>query len=141
MSSAYLRLLIFLSHVQFFVTPWTVACQAPVSIEFPGNNTGVGCLFLLQGIFPIQQLNPCLLHLLHSQADSLPLCHQGIILLIFIIIMLLAFIPSVTYFEVSDLRRLIILKVLQNGNLMKSYLTNRAIIFTKWVLYILMIYM
>ena len=30
--------------------------------------------FLLQGIFPTQGLNP---HLLHWQADSLPLCHQG----------------------------------------------------------------
>ena len=24
------------------VTPWTVACQAPLSIGFPGQNTGVG---------------------------------------------------------------------------------------------------
>ena len=23
-----------LSHIQFFVTPWTVACQAPLSVEF-----------------------------------------------------------------------------------------------------------
>ena len=29
------------------------------------------CHFLLQGIFPTQGLNPCLLHLLHCQADSL----------------------------------------------------------------------
>ena len=43
--------------------------------NFPGNNTGVGCHFLLQGIFPTQGLNPCLLHLLHWQADSLPLSH------------------------------------------------------------------
>ena len=28
----------------------------------PGKNTGVGCLFLLQGIFPTQGLNPGLLH-------------------------------------------------------------------------------
>ena len=28
----------------------------------PGKNTGVGCHFLLQGIFPIQESNPCLLH-------------------------------------------------------------------------------
>ena len=34
---------------------------------------GVGCHFLLQGIFPTQELNPCLLHLLHWQADSLSL--------------------------------------------------------------------
>ena len=29
--------------------------------DFPGRNTGVGCHFLLQGIFPTQGLNPCLL--------------------------------------------------------------------------------
>ena len=28
----------------------------------PGKNTGVGCHFLLQGIFPTQGLNPGLLH-------------------------------------------------------------------------------
>ena len=33
------------------------------------SNTGVGCHFLLQGIFPTQGQNPCLLHLLHCQAD------------------------------------------------------------------------
>ena len=33
----------------FFVTPWTVAHQAPLSVEFP-KNTGVGYHFLLQGI-------------------------------------------------------------------------------------------
>ena len=46
--------------------------------DFPGKNTGVGCHFLLQGIFPTQGSNPhCLLHLLHWQADSLPLSHLG----------------------------------------------------------------
>ena len=29
---------------------------------FPGKNTGVGCHFLLQGIFLTQELNPGLLH-------------------------------------------------------------------------------
>ena len=43
---------------------------------------GVGCHLLLQGIFPIQGSNPCLLHLLHWQADSLPLSHQIFYLLI-----------------------------------------------------------
>ena len=41
--------------------------------DFPGKNTGVVCHFLLQGIFQTQGWNPCLLHLLHWQADSLPL--------------------------------------------------------------------
>ena len=39
----------------------------------PGRNTGVGCHALLQGIFPTQGLNSCLLHVLHWQAGSLPL--------------------------------------------------------------------
>ena len=30
--------------------------------DFPGKNTGVGCHFLLQGIFPTQEWNPGLLH-------------------------------------------------------------------------------
>ena len=41
------------------------------------ENTGVGCPFLLQRIFLTPGLNPCLLHLLKWQADSLPLCHLG----------------------------------------------------------------
>ena len=39
-----------------------------------GKNTGVGCHFLLQEIFPTQGSNP---HLLHWQVDSLLLCHLG----------------------------------------------------------------
>ena len=42
--------------------------------EFPRKNTGVGCHFLLQGIFLTQGSNPCLLH---WQMDSLPLSHPG----------------------------------------------------------------
>ena len=58
-----------------FAAPWTVARQAPLcSQDFLGKNTGVGCHFLLQGIFLTQGSNPCLLH---WQADSSPLSHQG----------------------------------------------------------------
>ena len=35
-------------------------CDCPWN--FPGQNTGVGGLSLLQGIFPTQGWNPCLLH-------------------------------------------------------------------------------
>ena len=40
----------------------------------PGQNTEVGSLSLLQGIFPTQKSNPSLLH---CQVSSLPLSHQG----------------------------------------------------------------
>ena len=42
--------------------------------DSPGKNTRVGCRALFQRIFQTQGSNPCLLH---WQADSLPLSHQG----------------------------------------------------------------
>ena len=45
--------------------------------DSPGKNTRVGCHALLQGIFLTQGSNPCLLHLLHWQAGSLPLAPPG----------------------------------------------------------------
>ena len=41
----------FIYLVQLFGIPWTVAHQAPLSVEFSRQNTGVGCHFLHQGIF------------------------------------------------------------------------------------------
>ena len=63
-----------LSCVQHFATPWTEAHQLLFPWVFPGKNTGVGLHVLLQGIFPIQRSNLCLLY---WQVDSLPLNHQG----------------------------------------------------------------
>ena len=56
-----------------------ISCPPVFSVHgiFSGKNTGVACHCLLQGIFLIQGLNPCLLSLLHWQADSLPLHHMG----------------------------------------------------------------
>ena len=42
-------------------TPWAVARQAPLSIEFSRQEYCVGCHALLQGIFLTQGSNPCLL--------------------------------------------------------------------------------
>ena len=42
--------------------------------DFPGKNTRAGCHFPIQGIFPTQGSNP---HILHWQASSGPLSHQG----------------------------------------------------------------
>ena len=43
-------------------TSWTVATRLLCSQDFPGKSTGVGCHFLLQGVFPTQELNLGLLH-------------------------------------------------------------------------------
>ena len=48
--------------------------------NFPGKNIGVGCHFFIQGIEPLGQTQgqkPCLLRLLKSQADSLPVVPPG----------------------------------------------------------------
>ena len=66
-----------LCHVQLFVTPWTVAHQASLSIGFPRQDYWSGLPFLLQGIFLTQASNLGLLHLLHWQAGSSPLYHLG----------------------------------------------------------------
>ena len=62
-----------LSRLRLFTTPWAVARQSSLSWDFPGKSAGADCHCLLQGIFPAQGLNLRLLHLLHWQADSLPL--------------------------------------------------------------------
>ena len=58
-----------LSHVQLLATPWTVAHLLLCPWDSPGKNTGVGCHFLLQGIFLTQGLSPGSPEL---QTDSLP---------------------------------------------------------------------
>ena len=50
-----------LTRVQLFVALWTIARQDPLPRGSPGENTSVGCHAFLQGIFPTQGLNPCLL--------------------------------------------------------------------------------
>ena len=54
-----------------FVTPWTIARQAPLSVGFSRQEHCSGLPFLLQGIFPSQGSNLCLLCPLHWQQDSL----------------------------------------------------------------------
>ena len=43
-----------------YATPWTIASQAPLSMAF-SQPIRVGCHALLQGIFPTEGLNLCLL--------------------------------------------------------------------------------
>ena len=63
-----------LSHVQLFANPWTVAYRLLRPWDFPGKNTGVSCHFLLQEIFPIQGLN---LGLPHCRQMLYHMSHQG----------------------------------------------------------------
>ena len=53
-------------------SPWATRILHPW--DFPGKSTGVGCHFLLQGIFPTQELNP---GLLYYRQMLYPLSHQG----------------------------------------------------------------
>ena len=50
-----------LSHVQLFVTPWTIACQAPLPMEFfQARILDWDSTFLHQGIFLIQGSISCI---------------------------------------------------------------------------------
>ena len=60
--------------VRHFVIPWsTVSRQAPLSMDFPSNNTSVGSHIPLQGIFPTQGSNLGL----HGRWTLYHLSHQG----------------------------------------------------------------
>ena len=64
-----------LSRVRLFATPWTVACTRLLRPQdFLGKSTGVGCHFLLQGIFLTQGSNPSLPH---CRQTLYRLSHQG----------------------------------------------------------------
>ena len=66
-----------LSRVQLFGTPWTVAHQTSLSMEFSGLEYWSGLPFPSPGVFLTQGLNPYLLCLLHWQVDSLQLASPG----------------------------------------------------------------
>ena len=49
------------SHVPVFCDPMDYSPRLLCPWNFPAKNTGVGCYFLVQGIFATQESNPCLL--------------------------------------------------------------------------------
>ena len=55
-------------------TPWNIACQAPLSMEFSRQEYWNGLPFLLQGIFPSQGSN---LGLLHCRQILYQLSYEG----------------------------------------------------------------
>ena len=62
------------SHIRLFATHGLYSTSLLNPWNFPGGSTGVGCHFLLQGIFPTQGLN---LGLPHCRQTLYPLSHQG----------------------------------------------------------------
>ena len=65
------------SHVQLFVTPWTVAHSAPLSTGFSRQKYWSGLPCPPPGDLPNPGIEPTSLCLLHWQAGSLPLLHLG----------------------------------------------------------------
>ena len=61
------------------MTPLTIADQAPLPMgfwDFSGGHTEAGLHFLLEGIFPTQGWQPCLLHWQVVLLSPLPLSHH-----------------------------------------------------------------
>ena len=65
-----------LSRVQLYVTRRTVTHRTPLSMGFSGQEYWSGLPFPTPRDLPKPGWNPCLLHLLHWQADSLTLCQR-----------------------------------------------------------------
>ena len=63
------------SCVRLFVTLWTTACQAPLSMGFSRQEYWIGLPFPPPGDLPDSGSNPHLFYLLHWQPDSLTLEH------------------------------------------------------------------
>ena len=63
-----------LSHVQLFVTPWTIAHQVPLSMGFSRQEYWSGLPFPTPGDLPDPEIKPGSPAL---QADSLPFEPQG----------------------------------------------------------------
>ena len=61
-----------LSHVQLFATPWTVALQAPLSVEFFGQEDWSGLPFPPLGDLPDPGFKPASPVSPALQVDSLP---------------------------------------------------------------------
>ena len=59
-----------LSYVQLFVTPWTVAHQAPLSIDFSGQEYWSSLAFPTPGNLPVPGTEPTSLTSPVLQADS-----------------------------------------------------------------------
>ena len=67
----------------FFVTPWTIARQASLSMGFSRKEYWMECHFLLQGIFLTRGSNPSLLCLLHCRQILYRLSHWGSLYFVF----------------------------------------------------------
>ena len=65
------------SHVQLFATPWTVACQAPLSKEFSRKEYWNGLPFPSPGDLSNPGIEPMSLMSPHWQVGSLPLAPPG----------------------------------------------------------------
>ena len=65
------------SHFRLFVTPWTVACQAPISMKFSRQQYWSGLPCFPPGDLPDPGIESRVLHLLHLQEGSSPLVPSG----------------------------------------------------------------
>ena len=66
-----------LSHVQLFMTRWTVACQVPLTMGFPRQEFCSGLPFPPPGFLPDPGIKPASFSTPVLQVASLPLSHHG----------------------------------------------------------------
>ena len=70
------------SHVQLFATPWAVAHQVPLSMEFPRQENCSGLPFPPPGDLPDPGIKPVSTVAPASYVNSLPLSHPRILVMV-----------------------------------------------------------
>ena len=86
-----------------FVTPWTVACQASLSMDFPGGNTGVDCHVLSPGDQPDPGVEPTSPALQPDALPQLPEKPQALTNAILLIVFNSSLVPLFLSFLLADL--------------------------------------
>ena len=92
--------------------------------DSPGKNTGVGYRAHFQGIFPIQELSPCLLSLLHWQVGSLPLVPPG---------KPIEYYAAIKNYILRTWKSIFSVKWEKNSKEVKLYTWSQLFVFSMWV--------
>ena len=99
-----------LSHVQLFATPWTVAHQAPLSIEFFRQEYWIGLPFPSPGDLPDPRIEPIASVAPAWHAGSLPLNHWGRFSYIYIYTYICVYIYPVNSVSLNNTNKIVKIK-------------------------------
>ena len=114
-----------LSHVQLFVTPCRVACQAALSMGLSWQEHWSELPFPPPSDLLTQGLNLCLLWILNWQVDSLPLSYLGSPLFTYISSQICVTLYNVLWYSMVNIYSLFFLLIIDLGIFVGDFFPNR----------------